>query len=312
MRGGLKLPMSYAVLAMLILLLAHPCAGQERERLASAALFEQFETVFYAEGKLVANLDRKVRPADNSHVLLAPFVFLRVGFEALGSQTANEILGNSSGILVGAKNFQSPKRLEGPVVSDFCYVILLGASADLSKDFVRLERLSEVGMPVWKLGPDPKGDSMYVSPVSRYLLVSNNLAEMRALGSHLLAGGKSFRAIKRVRDWSTFSQHEVWGYRLFRHEAGADLVASAAVLVTPGAEAVAFFFKSDERLCVLRLVNSQEDESTARKLNEWGALPRLERVGQRVWQSSFSLAGAEENLDRIMSVMSLFGFGFFV
>ena len=299
---------------------AHMSEMNLERRSAAAALFERFETVFYGEMGLVfrsGSYDQLSE--DDSNFLRVPFALLLSGLDTLGEATAAEMLASGAAVLVGARDFRTPKGL-GAVHSQFCYVVVLrsGSAFDLSKYFSQWPSTSERGMPVWKwsanLGEfgegDPRPSTLYASQIGQsYLLFSNNLSELRAMGERLSSGKQDARILDGIRDWGLVSQHKLWGYRRYRHAGIVNRDASGMTGVTRGAEALMYFFDEEKKSSVLRLLSSPKDEGTAFNISSNIYMPRMKPVGAGAWETVFPLAGDEDTFERLAFVMGLFGFG---
>jgi hypothetical protein len=119
------------------------------------------------------------------------------------------------------------------------------------------------------------------------------------------------RTLSEIREWKSVSQHEVWGYRRYRHTGIADPMAAGVADVTSSAEALIFLLNSDKKAGVLRLLAS--DDSTAEKMNAGMAKARvawtpLKPSGAGAWETTIPFSGDEQSADRTFVVVGLFGF----
>ena len=80
--------------------------------------------------------------------------------------------------------------------------------------------------------------------------------------------------------------------------------------VTPGAQALIFFFDSEKKSGVLRLLAT--DDSTAEKMNAAAKLPALRPVSSGVWESIIPLSGNGATSEQMIATMWLFGFGLYL
>jgi len=312
----------FILLACLLCSCDRSAADTNRESRAAAALFGDFETVFYSKPHLLSSSDTydQLSKLETSN-LRFPFSYLQGALDALAGQFPTDTLASSEAVLVGAKDFQPPKGL-GPVRSQRCYVVVLGkrGAPDLRKTFNYDPVASAAGAPVWnwgaKLGEFGEGDlrtsSLYAVVVANsYLLVSNNLAELQSVADKLASvTDDSSRTLSGIRQWESVSRHEFWGYRRYRHTGVADRMAAGMADVTPSAEALIFFLDSNKK-SVLRLLAS--DDRTAEKMNAgiskagvgW---PPLKASGARAWETAISFSGDEQSAERTFIVVGLFGF----
>lgn len=293
-------------------------AEMNRESRAASALFGNFETVFYAKSDVLAGAYDHAAQNDSDEMLF-PFSHLLRGLRSLNRNTSKEMLTSSDGVFVGAKEFRPPKGLGG-VHSKRCYVIVLGTHSrfDLRRYFHQAPAGSAAGAQVWtwsaKLGEfgeeDPSASSFYAAQVAdSYLLVSNNLEDLQEIANAITSSENPERVLARIRDWEQVSQHKVWGYRRYRHSGVVDREAAGMSDVTPGAEALIFFVKFENKVGVLRLVSSDTKEDAAAKMSAVAGLPLMKPQTEGIWETKFLLAGDEESFERLARVLALFGFG---
>lgn len=306
------------LLAYLLLGCGRSGAEQNHESRAAAALFGEFETVFYSKRDLSSRAGVFGQLSEkNAEELRAPFAYFLGAFYWMGKQVPAEILSNSAAVLMGAKDFQPPKGL-GPVHSERCYVVVLRkwSTLDLRKYFNYGPVASAAGAPVWNWGAnlgefgegDPRASSLYGAVVANsYLIVSNNLAELQSIADKLTSPtDDSSQTLSRIREWELVSQHKLWGYRRYRHTGIVAGDASGMRDVTPSAEALLFFLDSKKKTCMLRLLAS--DSSTTEKINTWAVFPPLRSSGPGTWETTIPLANDEQTSDRMFYVFGLFGF----
>lgn len=317
-RAILRMCTAPILLAYLLLGCGRSGAEPNHESRAAAALFGEFETVFYAKRDLSSRAGAFGQLSEkNAEELRAPFAYFLGAFYWMGKQVPAEILSNSAAVLMGAKDFQPPKGL-GPVHSQRCYVVVLGkwSTLDLRKYFNYGPVASTAGAPVWNWGAnlgefgeeDPRASSLYAAVVANsYLLVSNNLRELQSIADKLTAPtDDGSQTLSKIREWELVSQQELWGYRRYRHTGIVAGDASGIRDVTPSAEALVFFLDSKKKACVLRLLAS--DGSTTEKINTWGVFPPLRLASAGTWETTIPLANDEQTSDRMFYVFGLFGF----
>jgi len=142
----------------------------------AAALFNEFETVFFAKADvLISSGAYDHAPKSDIEILRFPFMELLEALKALGGNTSQEVVSNSEAILVGAKDFRPPAGLGG-VHSQRCYIVILRTPSkfNLRQHFHQAPSASVGGSPVWewsaKLGEfgeeDPRASSFFAAQVS--------------------------------------------------------------------------------------------------------------------------------------------------
>src|SRR4029077_11143085 len=95
---------------------------------------------------------------------------------------------------------------------------------------------------------DTKSSSIYATQVGQsYALVSNDLKDLQTLAARLSSHDGDSQSLTGVREWSSVSRHEVWGYRRYRQTGVVDQMAAGMTDVGAGAEALAFFLDSPKK-----------------------------------------------------------------
>lgn len=309
---------------MLIAFLLSGCtksaANSTEQQRAASTLFDQYETVFYAKGDLLsASGGYKRLSKQDTNTVSAPFAYLLGGFDPLGKKVSAEILGNVDAALVGAKDFRAPGGPPpnlGGVQSRFCYVLVLGTRStfEISKVASKSGVMSSAEASVWKWSVKgeeghPEPYTYYAAQVATsYVLISNNLDDLRTMSTKLSASNAA-PSLSGIRDWEALSQHEVWGYRRYRHDE-QNKTAAGTSEVTPDAEALAFFADPKQKTAVLRLFSPTA--STADKMNGTGILSPFKAAGSGVWETTIPLTGDQRSSDQMFVAMSRFGFGVYV
>ncbi len=298
-------------------------AEVNHELRAASVLFGQFETVFYAKADLLSNSGAYEHVAKHdADIIRFPFFILQKGFNSLGDDNLNEILNSSEAVLVGAKDFRPPSGL-GPVRSQRCYVFILKRNDfDLHKHFPQAPATSVAGVPAWnwsaKLGEfgeeDPsRPSSFYAAQIAgSFLVVSNNLEDLQATAKGLISAEKPETILAGIRDWELIRRQKIWGYRRYQHNGVVDRNAAGMWLITPGAEALMFFVDFDKKIGVMRLTSSDPNEDVAAKINATAKLPSFKAQARGVWETTFPLTGDESSFDRLVYIMSYFGFGVYM
>lgn len=311
---------------MLIAFLLSGCtksaANSTEQQRAASTLFDQFETVFYTKADLLSGSGGYKRLSQrDANALRAPFAYLLYALDQPGKQVSTEVLRNSDAALVGAKDFRAPGGPPpnlGGVQSSFCYILVLGdrSTFDLSKVASKSGVMSSAENAVWKWSAPPtEGHSQpytfYATQVAHsYLLISNSLEDVHAISPKL--GSNTAPNLSGFLDWESISQHDLWGYRRYRHNEVHNKVAAGMTDVTSTATSLSFFADADKKTVVLRLFAS--DGSTAEKINAHARmpLPLLKPVGKGSWEATIPVSGDDASVERVLDVMGLFGFGIYL
>jgi len=285
---------------------------------AASILADHYETVFYAKADLVkSSAGYRALSVKTANSLRIPFSDLLGSLQSLGDRVPSEVLDAANFVFVGAKDFQAPHGL-GAVQSQFCFVVALrkGSQFDIGNLAKTSPLISSVGEGVWTWETKPtEGQSQsqrYFALQSphAYLLVSSDIASLRAMSGEL--GAKNRKALqlpKGIPDWQTLSQHDLWGYRRYRHSEVQDKNAAGTNDVTSTATALLFYIDAGKKDAMLRLLAS--DGSTAQKMNAAGKLPQLRAIDAGSWETNVSLAD-ESSVERVLAAMWLFGFGVYL
>jgi hypothetical protein len=320
--GRIKWTSKIAV--MLIAFLSSGCtksaANTAEQQRAASAVFDKFETVFYANGDLLSGSGGYKRLSQqDANALRVPFANLLQGLDPLGKQASAEILGNTDAALVGAKDFRAPGGPPpnlGGVQSRFCYVLVLGtrSTLEISKVASKSGVMSSADGAAWKWSAPPSEGhaqpyTFYATQVSHsYLLISNNLDDLHAL-SIKLSASDAMPSFSGIRDWESISQHEVWGYRRYRHDE-VNKTAAGTSEVMPDAQALAFSADPKQKTGMLRLFSPTA--GTADKMNGTRILPAFKAAGNGAWEIAIPLTGDQKTSEQMFAVMSWFGFGVYV
>ncbi|MBI3406533.1 MAG: hypothetical protein HY046_13860 [Acidobacteria bacterium] len=294
---------------------------------AAFVLFERFETGFYSEAELLSTSPGTYGAVSerDANDLRFPFWYLLSGLNTLGKSASSEILKSSDSVLVGARDFRGPRRGIGLVRSQICFAVhLRGANLlDIQKYFKSVHAKTAAGRSVfmWMAGIREYGDEdpaklstfFAVQASDLFLLVSNNLEEIEAVADRLASSDKTPQMLELVPEWESLSQHRIWGYRRYRHLDLSDRDRHAAGLthVTPATDALVFFVDLETKICTLRFLTPPDGGKTALNINSLNVVPRFKPINTGVWQSRFSL-GDEYTDERIVFVLSLFGFGQYI
>jgi hypothetical protein len=325
----MKMRSSY-VLALIFLLAtcifsapAWPTAQSDSQLSAESALFERFETVFFAKSEILYTPEANAQlSAGDAGRLRTPFGYLMRALDSLQDSASAEILASSSAVLVGAKDFRAPTGL-GAVHSKLCYIVILGKSSDLDtrKYFNKLLTTATAGLNIWNWSADLRefgeGDSrpssLFATQISRsYLIVSNDIAELTEIAGQLNSPKNNPKILEAMHGWGSVNQHEFWGYRRYRHNGIVDRTAAGMTEVTPGTEALFFYLDTTQKRAVVGVLGSPNVAATAKNINATGGLPRLAQRGPGRWESVIPLSGTEKSYDQVFGVMGLFGFAIYL
>lgn len=318
-------PTKWVPTLMLLFLLSSACARKAAniadQQRAASIMFDQFETVFYANSSLLSGsggyqgLSRQ-----EANTLRVPFAYLLHGLDVLGEPVSKELLSRMGAAFVGVKDFRGPSGPWphlGDVQSQFCYVIVIPNrnAFDLGRLASRSPAASNAGASIWKWSAagtegHPEPHKFYATQVARsYVLISNNLDDLHQIFAELSCDDHALH-LSAVRDWDSMSQHEVWGYRAYRHSEGENKDAAGTVDVAPDAQALAFFFDGKRGAGVLRLYSPTT--STAEKMNGTHLLPPFKSTASGAWEMLIPLTEGQKSSDEMFVVMSWFGFGVYL
>lgn len=313
--------MCKALFAATVLLLSgcHQGMAISNQSQTASILAEQFETVFYAKAAFLKSPTAyKNLSARTANSLRVPFSDLLGGLQPLGDQVPAQVFDAADAVFVGAKDFQSPHGL-GAVQLQFCFVVALrnGSQFDIGSPARTSRLISSVGDGVWTWETKPtEGQSnpqkyFALQSSHAYLLVSSDITTLRAIAGEL--GSKNRKAVqlpKGIPNWQSLSQHDLWGYRRYRHGEVQDKNAAGTNDVTSTAIALLFSVDASKKNAVLRLLAS--DGSTAEKMNAAGKLSQLKPVDAGSWETNVSLADNGETAEKVLAAMWLFGFGIYL
>jgi hypothetical protein len=174
--------------------------------------------------------------------------------------------------------------------------------------------MSSAGAATWKWATEPtegqrEGQTFYATQVAHsYLLVSNDTGDLEMTVTKLASSDAQM--VRELRDWENISQHAVWGYRRYRQAEANHKDAAGLTDVTPTAQALIFYFDSEKKSGVLRLLAT--DDSTAEKMNAAAKLPALKPISSDLWQTSIPLSSNETSSEQMVAAMWLFGFGLYL
>jgi hypothetical protein len=282
-----------------------------------SALFNQFETIFYASADLLASSSGyKLLHEQNARFLRYPFAYLQIAAEALGKSTSIEMMKDADYILIGAKDFLPPKGRDalGPVRYRFCSIIHTRSQSEMLKgNMLRSPSVSSVQEGIWKWSAEIMRDGGYSESHTFYatrtahsqILISNSFNDLNLLSQKLSAKNKP-EALSRIFDWGDLHKQVFWGYRHYLHKRDENKAAAGTIGITPDTQAISFFIDFKHSHGVLRLYSPSA--GTANSLNATGML-LLKAIRSGTWQMMIPLSDNLNTYERMFIVLGLFGFG---
>jgi hypothetical protein len=310
-------------------------AGSGESR-ATAAMFSQYETVFYTNTDLSSRFSFfKGLSRQNAGMLALPFGYLVSALDSLDPHASEEILGKTDALLVGVRNFIPPQGEGGAQLGEFAYVASFGKrdTPGLDKYFNQLPVTSIGGAHVWMwlgkiYGENAEGTQIYAAQVDQsHLVFASDLQDLQSIARKLSSGDDGSSVLNKIPDWASLSQYEYWGYRRVpRHNGVVDKEAAYLEFTMPGAETVIMFAEIEKKVAVIRVLGvnaNQVLEMTKRRDEQQRAAfkrlgmrqqfaspspPGFKAIDAHTLEKSISLAGGEQNEGEILSALALFGF----
>lgn len=293
----------------------------------AATLLSQFETVFRAEAKLLADSGSYRGLAEqDSNELRVPFGFLAAGLDGDGQTISQDLMHNAADVFVGAREFLSPNGL-GRERSQYCFVVVFTSdpTQQLQNLFKGKAFSAKANYPVWhwtkSLGEfgenDPTPSSFYASAVQgQYMLLCNNLGDLQTVVNHLAPDYDSSGELAALRSLTLLEGREYWGYRRFRNPGIPAKGKSDDADTLPGVEALSLTITFDTKAATLRV--HAPDERAVVALNSdlartrGAGLSPLTGFGPDVWGTTFSLSGDRRSGESMFQIMGLFGFAVYL
>jgi hypothetical protein len=323
------------VLGLLVLLISvgtEAMAETKDEPRAVAALFSQYETVFYTNTDLSSAFSSfKGLSRQTAGAFSIPFGDLIYGLDLLDPHASADMLAKSEAVLMGGKGF-IPAEGEGAAqVSHFCYIVNFGTKGrpNFRKYAAKAHEASMTGEPVWSWqvhSPDPRGQNVtyYAAQIGdSYLLVSNDLGELQAIAKKLTSSDDASTTLSGIRDWEILSQHEYWGYRRVRHDGVVEKDATRLEFSMLGAETAIMFADIKGKTATVRVLGvyanevvemmKQRDQQQREAMKRLGMRPfappyKFKATDARTLEETFSLSSGEQSEGEIINSMGLFGF----
>ena len=275
----------------------------EAQLKASVALARNFETVVGSRG-LRDSVAGKLSEAES--VLGLPFSSFVSILDSAKKGLSDVVIGGSSAVLLGAKNFQQPRGI-GITQFDFCYVAVLSPNR-LGSIFNGRELVVGQTEKVWtwkaKLfeeSSDP--ESVYASFKGPYLIIANTLPEIQLISNQL-------EFIKAVSDKEVaqLNRFDFWAYRRYPKKRIATERSGEFE------ESYFDIYSLEVFLDVKSLVFQLRTAVFAPRPKTIGLdrqLPRAQYVRGGIWRARISSSLDDENavLQRLV-LMSRLGFGF--
>ncbi len=323
--------MAMTLAAVTVSTRAQAAASPGSDSRAAAAMFSQYETVFYTDTDLSSKFSSfKGLSRQTAGALSIPFGDLIYGLDSLDPHVAADMLAKSEAVLMGGKGFIPPEGEGAAQVSRFCYIVNFGTRSrpDFGKYAAKAQKASIAGESVWSWqvnSPEPGGQDISYSVTQvgdSYLLVSNDLGELQAIAKKLTSSNDSSTTLSAIRDWAILSQHEYWGYRRVRHD---EVVKKDPWLefTMPGAETVIMFadikmktatvsvlgVHANEVVKMMKKRDVQQRQVLSRLRMRQPATARFEfkATDAGTLEKTFSLTG-EQSEGEIMNSIWLFGF----
>jgi hypothetical protein len=323
--------------AILLSLSARAIAAENDESRAAAAVFSQYETVFYTNADLSSRFSFfKGLSRQSAGTLALPFTYLIGALDSLDPHASEEILGKTDALLVGVRDFIPPQGVGAAQLGEFSYVARFGkrGTPSLDKYFNQVPTASVGGAPVWRwvgkiYGENAEGTEIYASQVDRsHLAFASDLQELKSIARKLSSPDDGSSVLNKIPEWAAVSQHEYWGYRRVpRHDGAVDKEAAHLEFTIPGAETIIMFADIQKKLAVVRVlgVNANEvvemtkrrDEqqrevfkrlAKGRPLPPLPAYSKFKATDARTLEKTFSLTGGEQSEGEILSALGLFGY----
>jgi hypothetical protein len=311
---------------------AAPSPGVESR--AAAAMFSQYETVFYTNTDLSSHFSEfKGLSRQNAASLSLPFAYLIGALDSLDPHASEEILGKTDALLVGVRDFIPPEGEGGAQLGEFAYVASFGkrGTPGLDKYFNQLPAASVGGAPVWRwlgkiYGETAEGNEIFASQVDHsHLVFASDLQDLQSIARKLSSPDDGSSVLNKIPGWASLSQHEYWGYRRVpRHDGAIEKEAAHLEFTVPGAETIIMFAEIEKKVALVRVlgVNANEvvamtkrrDEQQRQALKRLGmrqsfAAPQeFKATDARTLEKTFSLIGGEQTEGEILTALGLFGF----
>jgi hypothetical protein len=319
--------------ALLLSVSTGAIAAENVESRAAAAVFSQYETVFYTNTDLSSQFSFfKGLSRRSAGTLALPFGYLIGALDSLNPHASEEILGKTDALLVGVRDFIPPQGEGGAQLGEFSYVASFGkrGTPSLDKYFNQVPTASVGGAPVWRwvgkiYGENAEGTEIYASQVDHsHLVFASDLQELKSIAQKLSSPDDGSSVLNKIPEWAAVSQHEYWGYRRVpRHDGVVDKEAAHLEFTIPGAETITMFADIEKKVAVVRVLGvhanevvemtKRRDEQQRQALKRLGMGPfpspeTFKATDTRTLEETFSLTGGEQTEGKILTALGMFGY----
>jgi hypothetical protein len=269
------------------------------------------------------NLWNKVSD-ENAQTLLYPFEYAIEALKGQRNGTGEKLLDDSVAVLVGAKDFRylGGKKEPWHALSTSCYVFVFGERKQELHRFLGENAPQNVdGLPVWswqaqmgRSGPlDGSPVTVFVSKIEdTYLLLSNNLDELKQVAADLAAHGTQPESFENLPDWPRLSKSEEWAIWRNTGIRGSDDEFPFFETFTNVQE---FIYSVDLRggTSMFKLISN--DKRDAERFNGLerqqpmaSTWPSLQPCGAGAWCGELRLSKEQKTEDTLISILGYFGF----
>lgn len=278
-------------------------------------LFNDFETVYFADGSLFRAVDSfsQISPEVRGSLKL-PFAMLSAALKQPMLRPLDEALfkdGGVKSIAVGARNFDFPDGL-GPVVFDACFVVKIERGSIDLKSLLRFEpqRIQD-GARVWVVTfpyggdrPNPLTVSI-VQPMSDYILIGTKPALVMKVRRNLSEGIPALSQKPKPYEQPEVTNAPLWGYRNYRSPyRGSFRDYIEDIRVDPGATGLVFFWNPEASAVHLRYITSPSDSEPV----PFTAL-QFHETQSGMWEAVYPLLDPQESAGYLFAAFWLLGFG---
>ena len=129
--------------------------------------------------------------------------------------------------------------------------------------------------------------------------------ELQSATRGLVGAEPRSEAFKALPQWEPVSKHEFWAYRQYHRSRPANRGAAGLAGIPRDADALALFVDVDRRAADLQLFGPVGSNTLTLRRD----LPPLENRRSGVWQADIPLSEDDETVQRLLTLMGMFGFG---
>jgi hypothetical protein len=303
-------------------------SNSEHEASAASVLYNRFETVFFTrfhklDPRKLLNVRNKVS-GENASTLLNPFEYALGAVNGQRIGAADKLLDDSEAVLVGAKDFRylGGKKEPWHALSTSCYVFVFGErKQELHRFLGENAPLNVDGLPVWswqaqmgRSGPlDGSPVTVFASKIGdTYLLLSNNLGELKQVAAGLAARGTETERSEKLPDWPRLSKSEEWAVWRNTGIRGPDDEFPFFETFTNVQE---FIYTVDLRggTSMFKLISNDKRDAERfdgleRQQPMASTWPSLQPCGDGAWCGELRLSKEQKTEDTLISILGYFGF----